>query len=139
MKWTGVLNLRRISGQIAALVVVSVVGLHLVFTASFLIHRPDQPDPSIDRGHAQLAASAQLLGAASATDRPRLLADIVRTFPQLGVEILPPASVTEAIVPDDPGLRSLHRRLGSSYHLFALRDNTDPHRIGIALPDGTLI
>jgi hypothetical protein len=41
MKWTGILNLRRISGQIAALVVISVVGLHLVFTASFLIHRPD--------------------------------------------------------------------------------------------------
>jgi signal transduction histidine kinase len=139
MKWTGILNLRRISGQIAALVVVSVVGLHLVFTASFLIHRPDQPDPSIDRGHAQLAVSAQLLGAAPASDRPRLLADIVRTFPQLGVEILPPASVTEAIEPDDPGLRSLHRRLGSSYHLFALPDSTDPHRIGITLPDGTLI
>ena len=47
--------------------------------------------------------------------------------------------MTEAIEPDDPGLRSLHRRLGGSYHLFALPDSTDPHRIGIALPDGTLI
>ena len=139
MKWTGVLNLRRISGQIAALVVISVVALHLIFTASFLIHRPDQPDPSIDRGHAQLAASAQLLGAAHAADRPRLLADIVRTFPQLGLEILPPGSVPAAIEPDDPGLRALHRRLGSSYHLFALAEDSDPHRIGIALPDGVMI
>jgi signal transduction histidine kinase len=139
MKWTGILNLRRISGQIAALVVVSVVALHLVFTASFLIHRPDQQDPSIDRGHAQLTVSAQLLGAAPAADRPRLLGDITRTFPQLGVEILPSDSVTEAIEPDDPGPRSLHRRLGSSYHLFMLPNNADPHRIGIALPDGTLI
>ena len=52
MKFFGFLNLRGISGQIAALVVASVVTLHLIITASFLIHRPDQPDPSFDRGHA---------------------------------------------------------------------------------------
>src|SRR3954451_19756569 len=60
----GLLNLRGISGQIAALVVVSIVALHLIITASFLLHRPDQPEPSSDRGHGQLAASVQLLGAA---------------------------------------------------------------------------
>src|SRR5258707_12332718 len=90
MKLTGFLNLKRISGQIAALVVVSIVALHLIITASFLIHRPDQPDPSFDRGHAQLAAAAQLLGSAPASERPRLLADISSAFPQLGIEILNP-------------------------------------------------
>ena len=73
MKLFGFLNLRGISGQIAALVVASIVALHLIITASFLIHRPDQPDPSFDRGHAQLAAAAQLLGAAPASERPRLI------------------------------------------------------------------
>ena len=90
MKFFGFLNLRGISGQIAALVVASVVTLHLIITASFLIHRPDQPDPSFDRGHAQLAAAAQLLGAAPAPERPRLMGDIARAFPLLGIESIAP-------------------------------------------------
>jgi hypothetical protein len=65
MKWLGFLNLRGISGQIAALVVASIVAIHLILTASFLVHRPDQIDPSVDRGHGQLAAAVQLLGATS--------------------------------------------------------------------------
>src|SRR5580692_9519736 len=139
MKLTGFFNLKRISGQIAALVVVSIVALHLIITASFLIHRPDQPDPSVDRGHAQLAAAAHLLGAAPVSERPRLSADIVRAFPQLGLEQLPPGPAPEAAEPDGPGLRSLHRRLGNGYRIFAPAPDGNTGRIGIALPDGTMI
>ena len=92
MKLLGFLNLKGISGQIAALVVASIVAIHLILTATFLIHRPDQPDPSIDRGHSQLVAVTQLLGTAPAAERPRLLADIAQTFPQLEIESLPPGS-----------------------------------------------
>ena len=67
MRPLGFLNLRGISGQIAALVVASIVAIHLILTASFLIHRPDQIDASIDRGHSQLAAAVQLLGTAAAS------------------------------------------------------------------------
>ena len=88
MRPLGFLNLRGISGQIAALVVASIVALHLIVTVTFLIHRPDQLEPSIDRSHSQLAAAVQLLGAAPATERPRLLDDIKRAFPQLDVENL---------------------------------------------------
>ena len=137
MKLLGFLNLRGISGQIAALVVASIVALHLIITASFLIHRPDQPDPASDRGHAQLAAAAQLLGAAPASERPRLSADIARAFPQLGVEDLPPGPLPAAAEPEGSHLRGLHRRLGDNYRIFALPD--DAHRLGIALPDGTMI
>ena len=90
MKLSGLLNLRGISGQIAALVVVSIAALHLIITASFLLHRPDQPDPASDRGHGHLAAAVQLLRAAPASERSRLSADIARAFPQLGIDILPP-------------------------------------------------
>ena len=100
MKFLGFLNLRGISGQIAALVIVSIAALHLIITASFWLHRPDQPDPSFDRGHAQLASSVQLLGAASASERPRLSGDIARAFPQLGLQILPPGPLPEAREPD---------------------------------------
>jgi hypothetical protein len=96
----GLLNLRGISGQIAALVVVSIAALHLIITASFLLHRPDQPEPSSDRGHGQLATAVQLLGAAPASERPRLAADIARAFPQLGIEVLPPGQMPSADDPD---------------------------------------
>jgi signal transduction histidine kinase len=138
MKFFGFLNLRGISGQIAALVVASVVTLHLIITASFLIHRPDQPDPSFDRGHSQLAASAQLLGAAPASDRPRLMGDIARAFPLLGIAGLAPGTPAAA-EPDGINLRGLHRRLGSGYHIFALPPDGETRRLGIALPDGTMI
>jgi signal transduction histidine kinase len=138
MNLLGFLNLRRISGQIAALVVASIVALHLIITAVFLIHRPDQPDPMIDRRHSQLAASIQLIGAAPAAERPRLVADIAHAFPQLNIESLP-----DTVAPEqDPATfeqRMLHHRLGANYRVFSLGPDTDPHKVGIVLPDGAMI
>jgi len=139
MKFFGFLNLRGISGQIAALVVASVVTLHLIITASFLIHRPDQPDPSFDRGHAQLAAVAQLLAAAPASDRPRLTGDIARAFPLLGIENVAPGGSPAAAEPDGINLHGLRRRLGSGYRIFALPPDGETRRLGIAMPDGAVI
>jgi signal transduction histidine kinase len=139
MKLFGFLNLKRISGQIAALVVASIVALHLIITATFLIHRPDQIDPSTDRGHSQLAAMAQLLGAAPAAERPVLFADIARAFPQLDIQSLAAGPAPAASEPDGPELRGLHRRLGSGYRIVSLAHPEPGHRIGIVLPDGAMI
>ena len=139
MKLLDFLNLRNISGQIAALVITSIVAIHLILTATFLVSRPELPDPSIDRGHAQLAAAVQLLGSASAAERPRLCVDIARAFPQLDIENLPPGPVPIAGDPDGLDLRGLHRRLDSSYRIFPLAHDGDGHRVGIALPDGAMI
>jgi len=139
MKLLGFLNLRGISGQIAALVIVSIATLHLIITASFWLHRPDQPDPAFDRGHAQLASAVQLLGAAPAADRPRLAADVARAFPQLGLQILPPGPMPEAREPDGFNRRSLHRRLGRDYRVFPLPSDGDIRKLGIGLPDGAMI
>jgi hypothetical protein len=125
MKRLGFLNLRGISGQIAALVVASIIAIHLILTATFLIHRPDQPDPSIDRGHALLVASVQLLGVAPAAERPRLFADIARAFPQLDIESLPPGPAVAANEADGPHLRGLRRRLGSGYRIVSLPQQDD--------------
>ena len=137
MKLMGFLNLKGISGQIAALVVASTVAIHLILTAIFLIHRPDQTDPSTDRGHSQLTAMVQLLGAAPAAERPRLFADIARAFPQLDIESLAASPAAAANEPDGPELHGLRRRLGSGYRIFVLAETG--HRIGIALPDGAMI
>jgi signal transduction histidine kinase len=138
MKLLGFLNLRGISGQIAALVVASIVAIHLIIAATFLIHRPDQLDPSIG-GHSQLAALVLLLGTAPADERPRLLADIARAFPQADIESLPPGAAPAVDEPEGPNQRNLHRRLGSSYRVFSLARRQDERKLGIALPDGTMI
>ena len=139
MKLPDFLNLRNISGQIAALVIASIIAIHLILTGIFLLSRRDQPDPTIDRGHAQFAAAVVLLGAAPAADRPRLFADLARAFPQLNVESLPPGPVPAAGDPEGLDLRSLHRRLDTSYRIFPLANEKDRHKIGIALPDGAMI
>jgi signal transduction histidine kinase len=139
MRLVSFLNLKNISGQIAALVIASIVAIHLILTATFLLSRPEPPDPTIDRGHSQLAAAVQLLGSASAAERPRLYADVARAFPQLDIESLPPGPVPAARDLDRPDLRSLHRRLDSSYRIFPLPHDSDNHRVGIALPDGAMI
>jgi signal transduction histidine kinase len=139
MKLLGFLNFRRISGQIAVLVVVSVIALHLVVAASFLINRPDQPDRSSDRGPAQFVTAIQLLGAAQASERPRLMADIARAFPQLDIASLataPAATVPEA---EDRHLHFLQRRLGDDYRLFAAPGDGEMQKLVIALPDGEML
>jgi signal transduction histidine kinase len=142
MKLVDFLNLKTIGGQITALVIASIVAIHLILTVIFLINRPDQepPDPSIDRGHAQFAAAVQLLGAAAPADRPRLMGDLARAFPKLDIEPLPPGPIpTEAGDIEGLDLRSLHRRLDSSYHIFPLANDQKRHKVGIALPDGSMI
>jgi signal transduction histidine kinase len=139
MRLLDFLNLKNISGQIAALVIASIIAMHLILTVVFFISRPDQPDPSIDRGHAQFAAAVQLLGSVSAAERPRLFADIARAFPQLDITNLPPGPVPAASNLEGIDLRSLHRRLDSSYRIFPLTHDENGHRVGIALPDGAMI
>jgi signal transduction histidine kinase len=131
-------NLRGISGQIAALVVVSIVALHLILTAGFLLHRPDQPDPSLDRGHGQLVAAVQLLAAAPASERPRLSEDIARAFPQLGIEIGPALPMPSASEADGFNRHGLNRRLGRAYRVFPIGDG-EMRKLGIGLPDGAIV
>jgi signal transduction histidine kinase len=137
MKLPGFLNPKNIGGQIAALVVASIIAIHLILAATFLVYRPDQAP--IDRGNGQLAAVVQLLGAAPAVGRPRLLADIAHAFPQLDIGILLPGPAPEAEEPDGLSPRSLHRRLGSNYRIVSLPSEKVIHKVGIVLPDGAMI
>jgi signal transduction histidine kinase len=139
MKLAGFLNLRGISGQIAALVAASIIAIHLIITATFLIHRPDRFDPPLEQGHSQLVPVVQLLGAAPAAGRPALFADIARAFPQLEIESLPADPAHAVAELDSFNLRSLHRRLGSGYRIFSLAHDESNHQVGIALPDGAMI
>lgn len=139
MRRLGFLNLRGISGQIALLVVVSILAIHLIITAIFLIHRPDRIDPATDRGHSQLAASVQLLGAAPPGERARLRADIARAFPQLDIQEL--AAVPSGATDHQTGfdLWMLRRRLGGNYKVLSPAHDDGARRVDILLPDRSVV
>jgi hypothetical protein len=88
MKLFSFLNLRGIGGQLAALVVTSIVALHLIITVSFLINRPDRPDLPMAGHQFQLVFAAQLLAATPPAERPRLVGDLSRAYPKLELESL---------------------------------------------------
>jgi len=137
MKLPGFLNLKGIGGQIAALVVASIIALHVIITAAFLINRPDRGEPFAVGGPHELALAAQLLAAAPPAERARLLADLARAYPQLELESLPADIQPAATEIDHAVVHGLIRHLGSHYRVFTLPPN--PHRVGIALPDGAMI
>src|SRR6266700_2990622 len=131
-------HLKSIGGQIAALVVASLVALHLILTVSFLISRPDRADPPPDSAH-QLADAALLLNGAGDSERPRILADIARAFPKAGIELLAPGTTSVADDNDGQQVHFVRRHLGHQYKVLALAPQGGVRRIAIQLPDGTMI
>lgn len=138
MKPFGFFHLRGIGGQIAALVLASTVALHLVVTTAFLISRPDRPDAAPDGAH-QLIDAALVLNSVSQVDRPRLLADLSRAFPKLNIETLAPDVATVVEENESQHLRGMRRHLSRGYKVVQLAPDAGTHRVGVQLPDGTVI
>ncbi|MGY8632362.1 ATP-binding protein [Bradyrhizobium sp. 14AA] len=138
MKPFGFFHLKGIGGQIAALVVASTVALHLVVTTAFLISRPDRPDTPPDGAH-QLTDAALLLGSAEPGERPRLVADLARAFPRLGIKLLAPGAAAIVEHSDGGHLHGMRRHLGRGYKAVQLDSGGGAHRVGVELPDGTVI
>jgi signal transduction histidine kinase len=136
----GFLNLKGIGGQIAALVMASIITLHAIITVAFLITRPDRHDPFGPGEPRQLEMAARLLGGAPSVERPRLIDDIRRAYPDLRLESLPPQTIPAPIEPhgaiDHGFLRGLMHHLGDGYRVIPLPGSD---RIGITLPDGATI
>jgi signal transduction histidine kinase len=136
------LNLKRISGQITALVLASMVALHVIVTTVFLIH---QPDPQLQHGNPflddhQLAGMAtHLLAAASASERASLIAVFSRSDPQMEIKELPRDFAPPSNKAGRGDLRDLPPWFKDDSRIFVLdRDGGSP-RIGVALPDGTVV
>ncbi|MBR1088174.1 HAMP domain-containing protein [Bradyrhizobium manausense] len=138
MRPFGFFHLKGIGGQIAALVLASTVTLHLVVTTAFLISRPDRPDTPPDGAH-QLTDAALLLGSAGPDERPRLLADLARAFPKLKIETSAPGTATVIEDGESQHLHGLRRHLGRGYKVVQLAPEGGDHRIGVVLPDGSMI
>jgi len=96
VKLLNYLNLRGIGWRIAALVVASIFAIHLIFAASFLLHRPDQRGPPTDHGQVEMATLVRLIDAMPAAARPGLFTSLARAFPQLDIASLPSGSAYAA-------------------------------------------
>lgn len=133
MKLLNVLNLRRISGQIAALVVMSIVAIHIIIGVGFALLRPDQPTLP-DRGHGELVAIAKLLSVTPASDRPTLLARTQQTFPTFDLREEPGGLVESAHAKERSEtfpFRRMNRLLSPTIRAVPLAND----RIGIVLAD----
>jgi signal transduction histidine kinase len=136
------LNLKRISGQITALVLASIVTLHLIVTTVFLIHQPDpqsrHENPFL-HNHDLAGVAMHLLGAATPAERAGLIAVFSRSDPQLEIEALPRGSVPPPEDARRSQLRDLPPWFRDDVRIFAIDPDGDNPRIGFALPDGTAV
>jgi signal transduction histidine kinase len=137
MKRFGVLSLKGIRSQITALVAASIIALHLIITAVFLVERSEPPEPEFEAGPGELFAAVQILSRAPIPERPRLMADITRAFPHLDIEAYS-GPLPDAPEPRPP-LGFIQRRLGPSYRVVPLRPHAGAHGVVVEFPDGAMI
>ena len=127
----------RISGQIAALVVVSLLAIHVFITAVFLLSRPDAgANMRVNPG--DMVSAVKLIGAARADERPEILAALSRAFPAFNIQTANPKDVAHG-ASEDGHSRFLRDHLGPGFRVSVLPQDPDHKRVAILLPDGTAI
>ncbi|MGJ4887662.1 ATP-binding protein [Bradyrhizobium sp. HKCCYLR20261] len=146
----GFLNLKGIRGQITALVAISIVTLHAIITASFLIYRADQPENENEAGPFQLATVVHVLGRAEASDRAHLISDITRAYPEFDLKPYAGPPPDFGPRPDERGPEARggreggpgfggFRGLGPGYRIYMPPPGSPGRQVVFALPDGGMI
>jgi signal transduction histidine kinase len=91
VSWIGdigaIFSLRRISGQIAALILGSLVLIHALIAGYFLLHQPN-PRPLADNPIQQFELFARVIVQTPRSDRGILLQNIERAFPHLQLRLI---------------------------------------------------
>ena len=131
---------RRISSQIAVLIVASLLAIHLILTAAFMLGRPDDRRPDGPPG--QFVPLIQLVDATAPPERAHLVADIARTFPHLDMALAPPSTEVQDPARDTPFLNGLRRHLGPGFHIGMIEPEPRPGDrplMAIRLRDGEIL
>lgn len=132
----------RISAQITILIVLSIVAIHLVISASFYLSRNAANRGPQHHSRDGLAAVAQLIAAAPASERDRLTADAARAFPELNIVRGVAFPQTAQDMRADFEVDHLRRALGPSFAATRLdpapggEANPERRTIVLRLPDG---
>ncbi|CCE04979.1 putative two component sensor histidine kinase; osmolarity sensor [Bradyrhizobium sp. STM 3843] len=134
MKLISFLKLTGIRSQITALVAASIVAIHLIITAVFVIQHAEQREPENEFGPFQLATVVQIVSHAPVSERPRVMADVARAFPDFDIKDYS-GPVPSGAGPHPP----FHgfRQLGPGYEVFPL--GGDRQGAIVAFPDGSMI
>ncbi len=141
MNWVHSFLPNRISGQIAILIVISLVVIHLVLTASFLLSHHDR---AFEHSPERVVTLVELLAARPVETRPALLREMARAFPHFDLALVDAAPGGAVQSGADRELGGFAHRLGPNYPLFSLADKSratsgDGHLIAIGLPDGQFV
>ncbi|NVO13672.1 MAG: HAMP domain-containing protein [Rhodoplanes sp.] len=133
----GALLPQRISSQIAALVVASLLAIHVVLTIGFLLRQDDGRER--DDGPS-LVALVRLAETRDPARRADLIAEAARAFPRMQMR-LAPAGAEPAGDADDPRLEGLRRHLppGTTAALVAPGGPERPERVAVRLSDGAVL
>src|SRR6266567_3749737 len=128
---------KRISGQIAILIIASIASVHVILTAMFLL-RAREDRPPVHPGQIEMAAA--LLDVTAAADRERVFAAIANDYPDLALKLDRSKAddwTTRVTQPDlgwfgrnlPPGLSVRHDPEGGE----------GSHRVAVRLRDGDVI
>jgi signal transduction histidine kinase len=129
----------RISGQIAILIVVSLIAIHAVITASILWSQR-QANPHA-RGHnMEIPVVVRALAAIPRAERAKFFDSVVRAFPALEFQAGRAPHVGPAI-PLPPYLNRLREHLGAGFHLemVASSANQRDQLLVIQFPDEDVV
>ncbi len=126
--------LNRIGGQMAILIVVSLIAIHAVITASIFIREHEGWNIWHDNSGAFVAA-VRMIATAAPAERARLIADVTRAYPDM--DLHPAAAMPTDPIGEDRWLRFLEDRLGPGFHLVTPADA--PQMVAVRLPDDAVL
>ena len=127
----------RIGGQMVILILISLLAIHAVITATFFFsHRGESWGPP-DEGPAQFVTLVRLVAVAAPADRAHLLAVMAKTFPHIEIESA--AAISASTDHADARLRHLGGHLGPGFALEKLPVATNGLKVAIKLPDGEML
>ena len=132
----------RIAGQMAILVLISLLAIHAFIAASFFLSHRGGPWGPPDDGPAQFVAMVRLAAATPAAERAHLIEDMAHAFPQMEMRqaATMPASVDRA----DLRLQHFGNRLGPGFEMAiqrpgALSVAAEGLAVAVRLPDGEVL
>lgn len=120
-----------IAGQLAVLVLVAILAIHAVLTASFLLRDRTGSPPGEATG--RLAAVVEMIDRTALADRPALVATLAATFPQFRLGLVSPGATLHEDLDHNPTARHLARALGTSFSVAGLKPD------GPAMPPGDAV
>lgn len=142
MSWdTRAILPNRISGQIAILILTSLIAIHAILTAGFLLSRDRLPPPG---GSGELITIIRALAAMPRDARAGALTEIAAAFPDIGLKTGENLATADARAPSPP-LDLVRRQLGTDFVVTPVDAPDDEgvavrnRSVAIRLPDGDVL